>query len=149
MALVKYDPFRGFESLSRRMNSFLNNFGNETSVNTFSFRPSVDISEDAKGIYIHAELPGLKKEDVTISVNDDNILTIKGSKNKEERSEDKKEGYTFIRTERGFGEFQRSFLLPDNINPDTIKANYKDGLLDLTIEKTELVKPKEIEIGIE
>ncbi len=149
MALIKYDPMRGFEGLAKRMNTFMDSFNDPLFSGSSGFNPVVDISEDEKNIYIHAELPGMKKEDVKISLNDDKVLTIKGSKKREEKTEDEKEGRSYMRIERGFGEFQRSFVLPENIKEESIKANYKDGVLDLTIEKTEPVKPKEIEISVD
>lgn len=149
MAMIKYDPMRGFEGLARRMSTFMDSFNDPLFSGKSGFNPVVDISEDEKNIYIHAELPGMKKEDVKVSLNDDNVLTIKGSKNREEKTEDEKEGRSYMRIERSFGEFQRSFVLPENIKDESIKANYKDGVLDLTIEKTEPVKPKEIDISVD
>lgn len=147
MALVKYDPFRGLDSLTRKMNSFFDSF--DDNVRGSGFVPTIDISEDDKFLYIHAELPGVKKEDIKLSVNDDNILTIKGEKNRDEKTEEEKDGISYIRIERGYGSFQRSFVLPEDVKKDDINANYKDGVLDLKIEKTEPPKPKEIEISVD
>lgn len=149
MAIVKYDPMRGFEGLTRRMQSFMDSFNEPVFSGRNGFSPAVDIYEDEKNIYIHAELPGLKKEDVNVSLNDDNVLTIKGSKLREDKKKDKKDGETYFRIEREFGEFQRSFVLPENIKNDNIKADFKEGVLNIAIEKAEPVKPKEIEISVD
>ena len=148
MALVKYDPFRGMEGITRRMQRFMDSFDDDVSFGERNFVPQVDISEDEKNIYIHAELAGLKKDDVKVTLNDDNMLTIKGTKKREEKEKDE-EGKSYMRIERGFGEFSRSFMLPDNVKSDSIKGNFKDGVLDLTIEKEEPKKPKEIDISVD
>ncbi len=147
MALVKYDPFRGFEGVVRKMQDFMSDFDSGiggTSVERGGFAPITDVKEDDKFFYVHAEIPGMKKDDVKITLNGDNVLTVRGEK----KSEEKKENESFIRIERSFGSFSRSFLLPENIKSDSIKAEYKDGVLNLTIEKTEPAKPQEKEIKI-
>ncbi len=106
-----------------------------------SWTPTVDISETENGYEIHAELPGVTEKDVNISVTD-NLLTIKGEK----RSEEKTEGKNIHRVERQYGSFQRSFTLPRQVNTSEIKAGYKDGILSLTIPKAEEAKPTEIQI---
>jgi HSP20 family protein len=149
MALVKYNPFRGFDSLAKRMNDFMGDFENDslfrdTMYGSRSFVPQVDIKEDDKHIYLAAEIPGLKKEDIKVTINDDNILQIRGEK----KYEDKKENESYVRMERSFGEFTRSFMLPDNVKDDKIKAKFDNGVLNITLEKTEPSKPKEVEISI-
>lgn len=141
---------RGFDQLTRRMGSVMNELDKGFSFEFGNFAPRVDISEDEKFIYIEAELPGVKKDGVKVSINDDNVLTIKGVK--ERQLEEKKEGEegarSYIRTERVYGEFTRSFMLPDNVKKDNIQAKYEDGTLNLTLEKVEPEKPKEISIDI-
>lgn len=95
----------------------------------------VDISEDEKNIYIEAEMPGLKKEDVKISIEDD-ILTIRGERKQE--TEEKKKNYH--RVERYYGSFSRSFTLGENIDRENIDAKYEEGVLRLTLPKVEPVK---------
>lgn len=148
MSLIKFDPFRNFDTLSRRMNSMLSEFDKDYSFNNSTFTPTVDIVEGEKDIKIEAEMPGVKKEDIKVSINDDNILVIKGKKEREEKTEDNKDGSTYLRIERSFGEFTRSFMLPDNVNTEKIDAEFKDGLLKLKLEKKEPEKPKEKDIKI-
>lgn len=148
MAIIKYDPFRSFEGLTRKMDNFLNNFNSGISLEYGSFLPKVDISEDDKMLYIHAELPGLTKDDFKITVNDDSLLVIKGSKNKENEVKNTGNGRTYHRIERSYGEFTRSFMLPDNVKKDSVKAKFEEGVLHLSLEKIEPVMPKEIEVSV-
>ena len=103
--------------------------------------PSIDIYEDKDKVTIKAEVPGMKKEDIQITVNG-NTLTISGERKHEER---KKEGETF-REERFFGRFQRSITLPAPVDPNRIQATYKDGVLTIECPKTEEAKPKQIQV---
>jgi HSP20 family protein len=95
----------------------------------------VDISEDEKNIYIEAELPGMKKEDVKVTV-EDGVLMIRGERKQE--TEEKKKNYH--RVERVYGSFSRAFTLGENIDKDNIEAKYEDGVLHLTLPKVEPVK---------
>ena len=108
-----------------------------------AYVPRVDISEDTNNIYVHAELPGMSKDDVKVTVADD-ILTIRGEKKHEEKTEDK----NYFRIERRFGEFARQFTLPDNVKGDEVHANFNNGVLEITIPKSEPVKPTEREVPI-
>jgi len=92
---------------------------------------------------VTAELPGVKKEDISIEVKD-NILTIRGERS--EDSEVKEENY--YRRERSFGSFQRSFSMPTEVSPESIKASFKDGVLKIEVPKPEEKKPKQISIDI-
>lgn len=149
MAIIKYDPFRSFGSITRRMNNFLNTFEPTVGLEFGGFLPKIDISEDDKMIYIHAELPGLGKDDFKITVNDDNVLMIRGTKNKEQEVNDDKNGRIYHRIERSYGEFTRSFMLPDNVKKESINAKFEDGVLNITLDKMEPAKPKEIEISVQ
>ncbi len=148
MNLIKYNPFREFDSLAKRMSGLLNGFDDSGFSDDFGLKrnifPAVDIKEDDKNYFLHAEVPGIKKDDIKITMSEDNILQIKGEK----KYEDKNEKDNWIRVERGFGEFSRSFALPENVMQDNIKAKYKDGILEITLEKKEPSKPKEIEVKI-
>ncbi len=95
----------------------------------------VDISEDEKNIYIEAELPGMKKEDVKVTV-EDGVLMIRGERKQE--TEEKKKNYH--RVERVYGSFSRAFTLGENIDKDNIDAKYENGVLQLTLPKVEPVK---------
>lgn len=146
MAIVRFDPFRGFESLARRMNEFLDEFEKGVSVSTAEFSPRVDISEDEKNIYVSVDVPGVSKEDIKVTINSDNVLIIKGEKKREIKTEGKERSY--IRVERSYGSFQRSFMLPDNVKKDDVKAKFENGVLNITLEKVEPEQPEQIEISI-
>ncbi len=103
--------------------------------------PAVDIYEDNDKYVVKAELPGMKKEDIDVSL-DGNTLTISGERKQEE---EKKEGENY-RSERFFGRFQRSITLPTAVQADKIEATYKDGVLTLTLPKAEEAKPKQIQV---
>ncbi|MCD6352851.1 MAG: Hsp20/alpha crystallin family protein [Proteobacteria bacterium] len=109
-----------------------------------SWYPSVDIHEDKNNLIIKAELPGIKKEDVSIEIKD-NVLTIKGERKRDE--EIKRENYH--RIERVYGSFSRSFTLPDAVKEDKVKAGYKDGILEITLPKAEKAQTKAIPITVE
>lgn len=149
MAIVRFDPMRGFETLSRRMNSLVQEFDKGFNVEFGNFSPRIDISEDDKNIYLQAEIPGIAKEDIKLTINDDNLLIIKGEKKREVKTTDEKDTYSFIRMERSFGEFTRSFMLPDNVKKDSIAAKFESGVLAIVLEKIEPVPPKEISVSID
>ena len=144
MTLIKYEPFRGFEHIGRRFNDFFNGFDRNFNFDAplSSFVPKIDVTEDEKNIFVHADLPGLGKDDVKVVVNEENLLTIKGEKRQELNKEDK----TCIRMERSYGSFSRSFVLPENVKKENIDAKFDNGVLELKLEKLEPEKPKEIEV---
>lgn len=148
MSIIRYNPYAGMESVARKLNSFLNSFEPTMGIEYGNFAPKVDISEDNKKIYINAEIAGLSKDDFKVTVSNENILNIKGSKKKESENKEEKEGLVYHRVERSYGEFSRSFVLPDNVNKDSIQAKFEDGVLHLTLDKIEPEKPKEIEISV-
>ena len=82
MTLVRFEPYRGFERLSRKFDHFMNDFEKGFSFEMGAFNPRVDITEDDNNLFVHAELPGLSKEQVKVSVNEDKLLTIQGEKKK-------------------------------------------------------------------
>lgn len=151
MSLVRFEPFRGFDTLARRMNSFFDDFDKDNLVERGSFSPKVDIKEDDKQITLHAEVPGLSKEDVKVTITDENVLVIKGEKKNENREEkkDDNDNTVFLRLERSYGSFTRSFILPENIDRDSIKGKVSDGVLDITLDKKEPEKPKETLVSID
>ena len=112
-----------------------------TDADTYNWTPSVDISETDNGFEVRAELPGVAKDDLSVSVKD-NFLTLSGEK-RQENSEDTQ---NFRRVERRYGSFQRRFTLPSDVVADDIKADYTDGVLTLSIPKPEVAKPTEVPI---
>jgi HSP20 family protein len=107
--------------------------------------PEVDVVEDEKSYLLRADMPGLEKKDISVTV-ENGVLSISGEK-KEERKEQKDGRFTYY--ERSYGKFNRSFNLPEHVDAEHIEANYKNGVLELKINKTEKAKPKEIEVKIE
>jgi HSP20 family protein len=148
MAITRWRPFRGMVSIQDEMNKLFDDFFGRPLVRTEwtegVWSPTVDVSEDKDNVIIKAEMPGVSKDDVRISVQD-NVLTLKGEKKQEKEENDK----NYHRIERSYGSFCRSFQLPTTVKTDKIKASYKGGVLSVTLPKTEEVKPKEIPIGIE
>ena len=148
MTLVKYEPNRSvvpFSSgISRVFDEFLPSlFGNMGELPTVTWRPSVDIVEENDKVLIKADMPGFEKSNIKVVVND-GLLTIEGTR-QEERDE-KRTG--FVRSERFVGNFARSFNLPAWADASKIDANYKNGVLEVTVPKTEKARPKEIEIKL-
>jgi len=108
-----------------------------------SWVPAVDVFEEADAIRITAEIPGVKPEDLKISL-EGNLLTIHGTKQQE--AEEKTE--RVHRYERTYGAFERSFTLPASVEPRDIKANYDNGVLTITLPKSERAKPRQIEVQV-
>jgi HSP20 family protein len=106
--------------------------------------PSVDIFEEGDNVVVKAELPGIKKEDVDVSMTD-NIISISGEKKKEEKVERK----NYYREELSYGSFTRKFRLPMEVQTDKAKAQFKEGILEIRIPKTEEAKKKEKKVSIE
>lgn len=144
MPVVRFNPARGFESVYNKMNELFGDMDKSFSLEVGGFNPRADIIEEEKQVTIYIELPGIAKEQVNISINEDRILNIKGEKKVSQQCE----GKSFIRNERQFGEFSRKFVLPDNLDIEHVSANYDKGLLTLTINKIEPPKPKEININV-
>jgi len=145
MGIIKVDPFRGFDNMLRRFNEVVedvNRGGIRFEIGDFS--PRVDIADTDGAVTFHAELPGLSKDDVKISITDSNVLTIRGEKKREEKKEEK----NFLRVERSWGSFTRSFALPDNLNTDKVDASFENGVLNISIPKMEPAKSKEQEVNI-
>lgn len=133
MTLIKFNPFKELETLSERMRSLFDDLPTAFNFDlTSSFYPRVDIAEDDQNIYVTAELPGVDKKDVKVSLQD-NILTIKGEK----KSEVKDENKNYYRIERTYGSFCRSFPLPAEVYPDKVKAKFENGMLMIEAAKKE------------
>lgn len=106
--------------------------------------PTLDISENDKEVEVHAELPGVKPEEVNISIVDD-VLTIKGEKKVERKTEERQ----WHAIERAYGAFSRSVRMPAPVDADKAKASYKDGVLSVVVPKRPEVQPKKIEIKVD
>ncbi|MBN2731884.1 MAG: Hsp20/alpha crystallin family protein [Balneolaceae bacterium] len=141
MTLMRYTRPRN-ELANKRFSDIIDEFFNDAvSTNQDSFVPSIDISETEDQFLISAELPGMKKEDINISL-ENGRLSISG-----ERSlKNEEEGKTFHRVETQYGSFSRSFRLPDYVDEETINASYNDGLLNISINKAENKVKKQIKV---
>jgi len=147
MTLVRWDPFRELESMSDRLNRVfsrptLSTSGREA-LTVADWMPTVDISESENEYLIKAELPEVKKEDVKVTV-ENGVLTLQG----ERRQEKEEKGKKYHRVERSYGSFVRSFTLPESVDEGAVKAEDKDGMLNLHLPKTEKVKPKSIDVKV-
>ncbi len=141
-----FDPFRNFEERMRRFfGEGFDPFGRfgEENWSLAAWAPACDIYETDNEIVVKAELPEVKKEDVKVSV-ENNILTIHGERKFSE--ETKRENYH--RLERSYGEFTRSFTLPSFVETSKINAEFKDGMLRVTMPKREEAKPKQVEVKV-
>ena len=146
MAILRWRPFSELDTFRSGFDKLFDDFYrsySEGSEDVSSGYPVVDIRETKDDFIISAEMPDVNKEDVNINLSD-NTLTIKGEKKKEEE----KKGENYHRVERSYGTFQRSFTLPTKVENNKIKANYKDGILVITLPKKDEVKSKEISISV-
>lgn len=144
----KWDPFKELDEMSQRLNRLFGRpatqaEGGRESLATVDWAPSVDISESDNEYVIKAEIPDVKKEDVKVTV-ENGQLTIQGERKQEKEEKNKR----YHRIERSYGSFMRSFSVPDSVDESKAKAEYKDGMLTLTLPKTEKAKPKALEVKI-
>lgn len=140
--LERREPFTGLDTqLSRMLNDFLGRTGQESNLTTWA--PAVDIYETEHELVVKADLPDVKPEDLDIRV-ENNILTIRG----ERKFEKKVDESNYLRVERAYGSFSRSFALANTVNTEAIKADYQNGVLTLTVPKREEAKPKQIKVNI-
>lgn len=145
MTYLRINPWKNFETAARKMNQFANEMEKGVTFSVGGFNPRADIIEDEKNYYLILDIAGVAKEDVKISVDEERTLIIKGVK----KGQEQKDSLTYLRTERTFGEFERSFILPDNLEMEKIKAAFKDGVLEVQLPKAEPPAPKEININID
>jgi len=142
----EWSPFSELNRLRQEINRvFEEPFGGFVPATGFfeGWNPSIDIYEDKDNLVIKAELPGMKREEIDVSVTGD-TLTVSGERKREEETKEK-EGY---RSERYFGRFQRSVTLPQPVDPAKVQASYKDGILTVTCPKSEEAKRKQIEVKV-
>ncbi|MDD3629214.1 MAG: Hsp20/alpha crystallin family protein [Actinomycetota bacterium] len=143
MPIVRWDPFSDMLQLRDEIGRWFEGGAIEREKGRKSaiWAPDVDIKETDKEIQIKADLPGMKLEDIEVSVDDDQLI-IQGER--KEEKEEKEKGY--IRVERNYGSFYRAFNIGVPVKADQIKATYKDGVLEITVPKAEAKKPKKIAI---
>lgn len=148
MAIVRWEPYRDLMTFQERMNRLFDGSvgrwrGSEESMDSGVWSPAVDIYETEHDIVLKAELPEINQKDIDIRL-ENNTLTLKGERRFEK--ETKQENYH--RVERAYGAFSRSFTLPTSVDQEKIKAEYKDGILKITLPKKEEVKPKQIQVSV-
>ena len=143
--LNRWEPFRGAATLQEQVNRLFGNTlehsGEES--NLTSWAPAVDIYETEHELVVKADLPEVDVKDLDIRV-ENNILTIRG----ERKFEKKVNEENYLRVERSYGSFARSFTLANTVNPEAITADYQNGVLTLTIPKREEAKPKQIKVNV-
>ncbi len=148
MNITKWDPFRELEDISSRLNRiFRRSSGradpSQEALIVADWSPSADISETDAAYLIKAEIPGVKKEDVKVTVQD-GMLTIHGERRKEKEEKGKK----FHRVECSYGSFVRSFRMPDDADENSVNAEFKDGVLNVTLTKSAKAKPESINVAV-
>lgn len=146
MNIVRYDPLRELHGLHNEMNRVFSGLGsprweNEEGLNA-AWNPRVNIFENKDSLTLEAELPGMTRDDFDLSI-ENNVLTLKG----ERRFEKKDEGDNYHRIERAYGSFTRSFTLPSTVSAEGAKAEFNNGVLNVTLPKREETKARKIEIS--
>lgn len=143
--LERREPFFGLSSVDSQFSRLLNDFfarpAQESNLTTWA--PAVDIYETEHELVVKGDLPDVKPEDLDIRV-ENNILTIRGDRKFEKKVDEK----NYLRVERSYGSFSRSFSLANTVNTEAIKADYQNGVLTLTIPKREEAKPKQIRVSV-
>ena len=143
--LSRFEPFRGVTTLQEQINRLFNEaFDRSPDQSSLaSWAPPVDIYETEHELVVKADLPDVRPEELEVRV-ENNILTIGG----ERKFEKKVNEDNYLRVERSYGSFSRSFSLANTVNTEAIKADYKDGVLTLTVPKREEAKPKQIKVQV-
>src|SRR5213595_2784030 len=145
--LTRWEPFREMEEFQNRLSTLfgrpLRRTNGREEITLPEWTPLADITEDDKEYLIKAELPEMKKEDVKVTV-ENGVLTISGERKFEQEEKKKK----YHRVERGYGSFVRTFALPEDADADRVKAQFKQGILEVHLPKNEKAKPKQIEVNV-
>lgn len=146
--MTRWNPLKELEEIEKRLSTYMGRpagrmEAGKEALTVAEWSPLVDITEDEKEYVIKAELPDVKKEDIKLTVAD-NVMTISG----ERKYEKEEKGKKFHRVERAYGSFMRSFTLPDAADGSKVNAEYKDGVLNVRLPKSEKAKPKSIEVKI-
>lgn len=144
--MTRWEPFRGFPTLQEQINRLFNDNlyrgqGEESALTTWA--PAVDIYESPEELVVKADLPDVNEKDIDVRV-ENNLLTIRGERKFEKSvSED-----NYLRVERSYGAFSRSFSLPNTVNTEAIHADYKNGVLTVKLPKREEAKPRQVKVKI-
>ena len=150
MALIRWnprreswDPFTGLAELHDEVNRLFGATLSRHSGMEMAFSPAIDVAVEKDNVIVSADLPGLTKDDVSVTLQD-NYLTIRGEK----KQETEKRETNYFMNERIYGSFTRTIELPVAVNASKIDARFKDGVLHVTLPKTEEAKPKQIEVKV-
>jgi HSP20 family protein len=147
--LTRWNPVKEWDEFENRIAKFFGvprsrvGNGDSEGITVAEWAPSVDISEDDKEYLVKADLPEVKKDDVKVSV-ENNMLTITGERKFEKEEHNKK----YHRVERSYGNFVRSFTLPEGVDAGKVAAEFKDGVLKVHLPKTEKAKPKAVDVKL-
>ncbi len=144
--IARWDPFRGLSTLQEQMHRLFDDGllrGRTDQSALTRWAPSVDIYETEQELVVKADLPEVDEKDLDVHV-ENNVLTIRG----ERRFDNTTSEDNYLRVERPYGSFSRSFSLANTVNTDAIKAEYHNGVLKLTIPKREEAKPKQIKVSV-
>jgi len=147
MVLTRWQPFRELSSLQDRVNRLFSEFfpemdGDNSSLIAPWFSPRTDVYEEDDHVLLEMEIPGVKQEDLNITI-ENNVLTVSGERKFDERRKQDR----YQRNERFYGSFSRTFTLPSTVDPDNIEAKYENGVLYLTMPKKADARPRQIKIG--
>jgi HSP20 family protein len=143
--LTRWEPFRGLNTLQDQVNRLLEDSIRGAGANSSltAWAPAVDIYETESELVVTADLPGINEKDLDVRV-ENNMLTIRGERKLEKTvNED-----NMLRVERAYGSFSRSFSLPNTVNTEAIKADYRDGVLTVKMPKREESKPKQVKVNV-
>lgn len=146
MAIMRWDPFGEMLRMQRDMDRIFSRMGEGAggATSTTAWMPRINVKQTGDDIAVHVELAGIKPEDVDIEVTD-GVLTIKGQR----MAEEAREGEGWIVRESSYGTFERSMVLPEGVDPGSIKADFHDGMLEVHVPKAmEAMKPKTTKIAI-
>jgi HSP20 family protein len=144
MQLTRWNPFVELDEIQHRLNRlFLDRAAKATGDTFADFMPAVDIQETDGEFIVKADLPDVKKEDVKVRVQE-GVLAIEG----ERRQEKEEKGKRFHKIEREYGKFVRRFALPTDVDPEKVRAEFKDGVLNVMLPKAPTAKPKLIDVTV-
>jgi HSP20 family protein len=144
-SITRWDPFRNLSTLQDQVNRlFESSFkGNAENSSLTTWAPPVDIYETENELVIKADLPDVEEKDIDVQV-ENNMLTIRGERKFEESVKED----NYLRVERAYGSFSRSFSLPNTVNTEAIQAHYKNGVLKVELPKRAESKPKQVHINV-
>ncbi|HDQ45818.1 MAG TPA: Hsp20/alpha crystallin family protein [bacterium] len=141
MTLVKYTPYRGIADLSETVDRLFGGLPADQEARISVWTPLVEVSETDAAYEVQAEIPGIEKKDISLSL-ENNVLTLKGEKKEAVREN----GRHYHRSERSYGRFERAFRLPHSVKAGEITAKYENGILTVTVPKADEARPREIPV---